>query len=76
MRDKEEERETEVVMEEEEVVMEVRWVAVAEVEVGEGKVYCQDGGGGCATAAWGTCRDSQMGAKGKVGWLVRGKGNS
>ena len=38
MRDKEE-RETEVVMEEGDVVMEVKWVTVAEVDVDGGKKF-------------------------------------
>ena len=41
------------------------------------KGSCQGGGGGCVRgASGGTCRDFQMWAKGKVGWVVRGKGNS
>ena len=40
-------------MEEGEVVMEVKWVMVAEVEVGGGKVCCQGRGGGCVIEAGG-----------------------
>ena len=43
-------------MEEGEVLMEVKWVMAAEVEVGGGEVSCQGGGGGCVRGAgWGTC---------------------
>ena len=49
-----------MVIEEGEVVMEVKQVMVAEVEAGGEEVSCQGEGGECVRSRWGTWRYFQM----------------
>ena len=76
-----EEREVEVVMEEGEVVVEEGkwekvWVTVAEVEVGRKALVKVEVENVSGELVEGPCRDFQMWAREKVGWVVREKGNT